>query len=136
MSVCAFLCNYVSPRVFRLRRIIAAPTISAKNQPIGIDHHMPTTPTAGEMAYAKITRVPKLLTSPCIIKMPKFMTDCCTQAAEDIRVTSPKSERESRRRRGRYRPNSARLRGYRRGYKPAVAGCRGSSAQRTSKVRR
>lgn len=98
MSVCAFLCNYVSPRVFILRRIIAAPTISAKNQPIGIDHHMPTTPTAGERAYTKITRVPKLLTSPYIIKMPKFMTDCCTQAAEDIRVTSPKSERESRRR--------------------------------------
>ena len=27
-------------------------------------------------AKAAMTAVPKLLTSPCIIRMPKFMTDC------------------------------------------------------------
>ena len=30
-------------------------------------------------ANAAITAAPKLFTSPCTIKMPRFITDCCTQ---------------------------------------------------------
>lgn len=34
-------------------------------------------------ANAAITAVPKLLTSPCTIRIPKFMIDCCMDVSRD-----------------------------------------------------
>ena len=34
--------------------------------------------------------IPKLLTKPCTIKIPKFMIDCCTQVSTDKPVISRK----------------------------------------------
>ena len=42
-------------------------------------------------AKAAMTVAPKLLTSPCTIRMPKFITDCCTQVSEERRKISPQN---------------------------------------------
>ena len=34
-------------------------------------------------ANAAMTAVPKLLTSPCTIRMPRFITDCCRQVRKE-----------------------------------------------------
>ena len=44
-------------------------------------------------AKAAITAVPKLLTNPCIIRIPKFMTDCCTQVSVEKETISFRLQR-------------------------------------------
>ena len=39
-------------------------------------------------AKADMTAGPKLLTSPWIIKMPRFITDCCTHVSTEKEATS------------------------------------------------
>ena len=35
-----------------------------------------------------MTTVPKLLTNPCTMRMPRFMTDCCTHVSSEKLVIS------------------------------------------------
>ena len=39
--------------------------------------------------------VPKLLTSPCTIRIPRFMTDCCTQVSVEKETISAEILRKS-----------------------------------------
>lgn len=39
-------------------------------------------------AKAAMTTVPKLLTNPCTMRMPRFITDCCTQVSAENEVIS------------------------------------------------